>query len=275
MMLRLLLGVWCLAGPALSLCVGSIHVQGYGEAWVLAPDWAADTIQVHDNGFTMTGNSRLYLGTRAEDGWHEDMYWQVPLMDRHFTYTVDLSGVGCNCYAAAYFVSMPGSNPGYEGDYYCDANHGNDAWCPEYDLLEGNKWTIVSTLHICNSEEGAWVNCDRGGCATSAYYQDPSMMCPEDRCTINTNKPFKMSHFQNTHQAITSLKQGDADASFNICPDGGYIANMAASYEGMVFTAALWGGGWDASWTWDDMICGGDCNADAMRVTFTNFELHT
>ena len=28
-------------------------------------------------------------------------------------------------------------NGGNDGDYYCDANLGNNVWCPEYDTWEG------------------------------------------------------------------------------------------------------------------------------------------
>merc|ERR1712029_260402 len=69
------------------------------------------------------------------------MYAQFPLNNKHFAYQLDLSNVPCHCNAAAYFVDMPGNNPG-DGDYYCDANHGNNIWCPEYDVMEGNKRTI-------------------------------------------------------------------------------------------------------------------------------------
>ena len=31
---------------------------------------------------------------------------------------------------------------GNDGDYYCDANLGNNVWCPEYDTWEGN-WIII------------------------------------------------------------------------------------------------------------------------------------
>jgi len=61
------------------------------------------------------------------------------------------------------------------------------------------------------------------------------------RCTINTNKPFVISHFQNAQQANTWMGQDGKDASFGMCNDGGYISNMASSYGGMVFSASLWG----------------------------------
>merc|ERR1712168_716834 len=114
-----------LAAPAMSKNMGSINVKDYGEVFVCAPDWAAGQIDMHDNGFTMRGDSRLYFCNRAVDGWDANAYWQTPLMNKHFAYTLDLSNVGCHCNAAAYFIQMPGDHGGDGGDYYCDANNGN------------------------------------------------------------------------------------------------------------------------------------------------------
>ena len=47
---------------------------------------------------------------------------QTDLMNKVFSYSVDVSNVGCSCNAAAYFINMPGNNAG-DGDYYCDANY--------------------------------------------------------------------------------------------------------------------------------------------------------
>merc|ERR1711887_305892 len=96
------LTVLCLlAAPAMSRNLGSINVKDFGEVFVCAPDWAAGAIQMHDNGFTMNGNSRLYFCNRAVDGWDPNAYWQTPLNNKHFAYTLDLSNVGCHCNAAA------------------------------------------------------------------------------------------------------------------------------------------------------------------------------
>ena len=70
---------------------------------------------------------------------------QTPLDNLHFSYKIDVSRVGCHCNSAAYFINMPGNNPGEGGDYYCDANFGNSIWCPEYDTWEGNKYTMAGT----------------------------------------------------------------------------------------------------------------------------------
>merc|ERR1711868_249259 len=110
----LLVSALCLmaASPAWSTCLGSVNIKDYGDVFIMAPDWAAGAISIQNNGFTMRGNSRLYFGNRCENGWAPDAYAQIPLNNKHFAYTLDLSNVPCHCNAAAYFVKMPGNNPG-------------------------------------------------------------------------------------------------------------------------------------------------------------------
>lgn len=82
-------------------------------------------------------------------------------------------------------------------DYYCDANFVNNNFCPEYDIYEGNKYTMMSTLHTCDYVAPSYYpSCDRGGCGSNAYYVNPNLMCPDDRCTINTNRRYTISHTQ-------------------------------------------------------------------------------
>merc|ERR1711915_706371 len=133
---------------------------------------------IHDNGFTLRGNSRLYFASSCEDGWNPNMYAQMGLNGKRFAYTLDMSNVGCHCNAAAYFVDMPGNNGGENGDYYCDANHGGGIWCPEDDVMEGNKHTMACTLHTCNGGGGNWDYCDGGGCQANAFNVNSGMMCP-------------------------------------------------------------------------------------------------
>ena len=64
---------------------------------------------------------------------------------------------------------------------------------------------------------------------------------PIFRCTINTNKPFIVSHYQNNQAANIWMSQEGRTADFNFCSDAGYAAKMAESYGGMVFSASLWG----------------------------------
>ena len=66
-----------LVSPALSRCLGSIMVRNYGEVFIVAPDWAAGAVTILDNGFTLSGNGKIYFTSRCEDGWTGDMFAQV------------------------------------------------------------------------------------------------------------------------------------------------------------------------------------------------------
>merc|ERR1711909_2169 len=216
---------------------GPVNIDGVGQKYLLAPDWSAGNIQMNgDSGFTLNGGGRVYLGNSPNDGWDPNNYWQTPLNEMHFSYTLDLSNVGCHCNAAGYFIGMPGPGGGEGGDYYCDANFVGGQWCPEYDTLESNKHTIAGTL--------------------------------------NTNRPFTVSHYQNSQQANIWMSQDGREASFDFCSDGGYCSKMAQSYGGMVFSASLWGGGGiDMGWLDGMTGCWGECNIGGSSVTFSNFAL--
>ena len=68
-------------------------------------------------------------------------------------------------------------------------------------------------------------------------------MCPEDHCTINTNRPFTVSHFQNSNNINVWFGQEGRSDNFNVCTGdvGDYKEQIAKSYGGMVFSASLWG----------------------------------
>lgn len=271
-----LVAALALATPGLAKNFGALNVAGAGTIYVVGPDWSAGNIQFNgDSGFTLNGGGRVYFASQPSDGFSPDMYWQTPLNDKHFSYTIDVSRVGCHCNSAGYFIEMPGNNPGDGGDYYCDANHGNNIYCPEYDTWEGNMYTTAGTLHTCNGGNGYWDYCDGGGCQANAHNIDPNMYCPEDRCTINTMRPFTVSHYQNSGMANIYMEQEGRSASFNICGDANYNAQMAQSYGGMVFSASLWGGP-DINMDWLDGMtgCGGTCDIGSSSVTFSNFNLY-
>merc|ERR1711872_253064 len=264
------------AVPCLSKNFGKISVKGVEQdIYVVGPDWAAEFVTMNSNGFTLHGGGRVYFANKAVDDFSDPTaYWQTPLKNMHFAYHLDLSNVGCHCNAAGYFIGMPGPGGGEGGDYYCDANFVGGQWCPEYDTLESNKHTIAGTLHTCNGSPGNWWDCDRGGCQNNAFYVDSNMFCPEDRCTINTNRPFLVPHFQNDQQANIWMQQDGREASFDFCSDAGYAGRMAQSYDGMVFSASLWGGnGINMDWLDGMTGCWGECNIAGSSVTFSNFNL--
>ena len=63
----------------------------------------------------------------------------------------------CGCIAAFYTVSMPAKDSsgnytaGDDGLWYCDANQVGGTYCPEFDIMEANKYAYQTTPHSCNS----------------------------------------------------------------------------------------------------------------------------
>jgi len=252
---------------------GIINVDGVGDVHVMAEDWM--NIQVYDNGYTAHGYYGIQFATRDPNGaYSKDIYQKFYLKDKHFDYDIDLSQVGCHCNAAAHFNKMPAPNPGPAGTYYCDGNHINDQWCPEYDVFEGNKHTVALTLHKCNGGNGYYDSCDRGGCQTNAFYVNPGLMCPEDRCIINTNRPFHVSNYQTANQVNIYFNQEGKEANFNVCNDQGYENQFNMNYDDVVYCSSMWGGnGNDMKWLDGMTGCQGDCNIDASTVRFSNFRV--
>ena len=142
-----------LVTPNLAKNFGAVSFEGAdSQVYVVGPDWTGDFLTMEADGFTLHGGGRIYFASQPNDGWDSNMFWQTPLDNKHFSYKIDVSNVGCHCNSAAYFIKMPGNNPGDGGDYYCDANFGNNIWCPEYDTWEGNKYTMAGMKIIRNKK---------------------------------------------------------------------------------------------------------------------------
>jgi len=88
---------------------GGINVEGFGQVYVVGSDWNSDFVQVSSNELRLNGGGRIYFAKDSTDGVYPDMYWQTPLNDKHFSYTIDVSNVGCHCNSAGYFIKMGGS----------------------------------------------------------------------------------------------------------------------------------------------------------------------
>ena len=127
---------------------------------------AADVLHV-------TGSNRLYL---VEDwlnlmGWDKVSYQKLFLLGSTLSFTVDLSGVGCDCNAAVYLVQM--DTPGQNTANYCDIQGGDYPRCTEIDLLEGNTHAMATTLHT-REGTGADGTCNQDGCVHNLGKPNPS-----------------------------------------------------------------------------------------------------
>ena len=101
---------------------------------------------------------------------------------------------------------------------------------------------MATTLHTCSGSDENWSDCDRAGCQTNAYYAIENGLCPDDKCTINTMRPFRVTHTQNGQRINTKFEQEGRSAEFQSCNDPDYISLMdEQAFDGSVFTASLWG----------------------------------
>ena len=108
-----------------------------GAGW--EPTAEGDKITLHHN-------SGSFLATQNELGPMD--YYTPNLRGGYLEYTVDLSQAKCGCNNAFYLVKMPGKNrdgtlrPDQDHDYYCDANKVKGDYCPEFDIMEANKYAF-------------------------------------------------------------------------------------------------------------------------------------
>ena len=114
---------------------------------------------------TFDYNNRMYLSTADASG--SSTLLMVNLVGAVLEYDMDMSQVGCGCLTALYTVSMPGLDNNSDPFQYCDANQVGGYWCPEFDIMEANKYAFHVTGHTCDTPQcGVFYNCDRGGSCT-------------------------------------------------------------------------------------------------------------
>ena len=77
---------------------------------------------------------------------------------------------------------------------YCDAASVGGYMCPEFDMMEANKYAWRTTSHKCDSSGSNYSNCDRNGtCSTDILTDQPSgVFAPGSSSGIDTTRPFHM-----------------------------------------------------------------------------------
>mmetsp|Transcript_14940 Transcript_14940/g.18801 ORF Transcript_14940/g.18801 Transcript_14940/m.18801 type:complete len:101 (+) Transcript_14940:2047-2349(+) len=87
---------------------------------------------------------------------------------------------------------------------YCDAAQVGGFFCPEFDIMEANKYAFRSTGHTCDapSLSGVYSNCDGDGSCSMDILQSGTNddYGPGDSYVINTLKPFTVEQsYQETN----------------------------------------------------------------------------
>lgn len=275
---------------------GPLKIESDGETMelhVVASSEKGKIFRTIDRTLTMKwGNqTRGFLAKHETDEMKSDMFYNFTLLNKEFSYDVDLSHVGCSCNAALFFVSMPGFNPdgtvAYGQDdnpYYCDANKIGGVWCWEHDTIEANMYNTATTPHTCDNAPGQFIDsCDPVGCAENAFETDPTAMCPDDSCDIDTRKPFRIhQRFEGNWKGqlvriVNRFVQEGRMFGWETCRNSAYMSQMTKAIGGkMSMVFQLWGDSWEHM-DWLDKItgCKGECKTEETEVSFSNIVIRS
>ena len=113
-------------------------------------------------------HKRTYL--TLSDTLDPEKYFSPKMLGGSVEYTVDLSNVDCGCITAFSTRVMPVKtvdgelDPSSDEMYFCGAQH-ERALCPEWDIMEANRYSFRSTAHACDApnENGHYSACDHSG----------------------------------------------------------------------------------------------------------------
>lgn len=233
---------------------GNVTIQGMGRKFI-----GGERSGSSEGKIVLRHNSGLSLLNQRSENWTAEGLTQFKLLGKNFSFTVDLSEVGCSCNFALYLISSPGLGPhgefnpgqdrGVQPPYYCDANDVGNQWCPEVDIMEANNHVLSATLHKCTSptKAGHYVDCDRKGCVGNTAEQGLSYG-PGPGFAINTLKPFRVSTgfielFGRLAGVVTTLAQeGREVAMHHENCDVEYLGSIgAAMADGMSMRMSYWG----------------------------------
>ena len=121
--------------------IGPIIIRENGQNVTRYVVGGSTKVQVNDQStIVLPHNSGIQIAKTAANSYAPDIFVEYKLLNKTFSFTADISTVGCSCNAAFYLVTMPGyasdnqPSPGKDGDYYCDANDVNGEWCWEMDM---------------------------------------------------------------------------------------------------------------------------------------------
>mmetsp|Transcript_98405 Transcript_98405/g.195128 ORF Transcript_98405/g.195128 Transcript_98405/m.195128 type:complete len:593 (-) Transcript_98405:104-1882(-) len=243
-----------LAAPQCQMGVtqGAIGVAGvYGNAYA-----AGNGGRVTPRGLLLGHNSGYSIMSACRERFDADSFAVFKLIGRKFSYTVDISRVGCACNLAVYLIAQPARgrngypNPGPQGDYYCDANKVQGQWCPEIDIMEANRHVFAATPHMCDTpnSRGHYSNCDRSGMGQNTR-DKPGVYGYGSEFTINTYKPFIVTTEFVTEDGYhlsgmrTVLSQEDREVELGHSnTDSTYLGHLSKVLaDGMTMRITYWG----------------------------------
>lgn len=174
-----------------------------------------------------------------------------------------------------------------DGFWYCDANSPYN-FCPEFDIMEANKYAFRSTIHTCDDpdEHGFISDCERGGFCPLDQFNYKGQFGDKAEL-IDTNQPFTVNMTFNADEdkmdVLTGytlkMTQGDNvfvldtnDGTSYEC-DEGLIGKMGKNLaDGMALVFSIWGGDTPMDWLTHGM-CTGGCGAHTAFTKVSNIKI--
>jgi hypothetical protein len=191
----------------------------------------------------------MYLSTVEE--LDTSKYFRANLLGGKIKYNVDLSQAGCGCVTALYTVLMPAVDNNSDPFKYCDANQVGGHWCPEFDIMEANKYAFRAVGHACDAPDnsGKFHNCDRSGechidVLTNNLQKDYG---PSITNTINTERAFSVETSFHESSGVftgyTTVLEQDGKQVVLEASNCGYLSRMTTDMTDMAFVISNWGSG--------------------------------
>ena len=167
--------------------------------------------------------------------------------------------------------------------YYCDANGIAGTFCPEFDIMEANQYSFLSTAHKCDApEKGYYAKCDAPGSnKANVHHQEENSYGPGPENKINTLRKFhvKVEFHEEDNQlssyTVTLSQDGKTLELTSSAEDDAKLLEMTPDFKsGMAFVVSNWSDKSEELNTWlQGDKCSGEC--DKPTLNFSNLQFNT
>ena len=210
-----------------------------------------------------------------------DAFYRPNLLGGSVEMDVDISTATCGCVEAFYLISAPGKDingnyfPGTNGYYYCDANMVGGNYCPEFDIMEANKYAMATTPHSCDAPSalGFYSACDGiGKCGQNTKNSTTKDFGPSTKHKINTTKPFHLKlDFEAVGNTFTRWVNTMTQGTNKVTLIGDCATNASMSWD-IAHGMAFWISNWSTTQNW---LWGNLCTATSTSCNTTNIATYS
>jgi len=255
-----------------------VEIDGKKETlYVQTPSWSSAGTDGAEVSFDY--NNRMYLSTSKE--LDTSKYFRANLLGGSIKYNVDLSQAGCGCVTAFYTVLMPAVDNTSDPFKYCDANKVGGHWCPEFDIMEANKYAFKAIGHTCDAPDGngKYHNCDRGGQCTNDVLANNLQMDygPSAAHIINTMKAFSVETIFHESNGVftgyTTVLEQDGKQVVMQSSNCSYLNRMSDDMTDMALVISNWGSS-GLDWL-QHGVCTGTCSRSGTFSSISDFQITT